>query len=594
MDGTSATIASFDQSDLLTILTEQGHITADQADMVRRRMRRAMVPSHQAILDLGFASEEAVHKALAQSSGLPFVVLSDLEIPPEATDRVPAKVALHYKIVPLSIERNSLKAAFAAPPEVRARENLRLLLGLRLDPVIASPKDISRSLKQIYGLGADTVMQIRQDRGFEKRASASIVYDQMTGQDLDDGDEQSASIIRLVNQLLLEALELETTDVHIEPFEETAAVRYRIDGMLRSIPTPPGLRELHEAIVARLKVMANLDIAERRLPQDGRIRVRVAEEDFDLRVSILPTRFGETLCLRILNRSGIFLGLEQLGLAPKHVALLAKLVALPHGILLVTGPTGSGKTTTLYACLAVVKERNPERKIITVEDPVEYVLEGTSQIQIRSDIGLTFARGLRSILRHDPDIILVGEIRDGETAEIAIRSALTGHLVLSTLHTNDSVGAVNRLVDMGIEPFLVAASVVASMAQRLVRRICAHCKEPHPDLTPRLRAEIARSLEVAPDEVNAWRGRGCIECNESGYRGRVAIFEVFLLDETIQDMVCRNAATTELRHEALEHGMRTLRDDGWIKVSRGATSIEEITRITSSLDLSYDVGEDEN
>ena len=594
MDLSNATVASFDQSDLLTILTEQGHITAEQADMVRRRMRRAMMPSHQAVLDLGFASEEAVHKALAQSNGLPFVVLSEIELSPEATDRVPAKVALHYKIVPISLERNSLKAAFAAPPEVRDRENLRLLLGLRLDPVIASPKDISRSLKQIYGLGADTVMQIRQDRGLQKRASASVVYDQATGEDLEDGDEQSASIIRLVNQLLLEALELETTDIHIEPFEDSAHVRYRIDGMLRSIPTPPGLRELHEAIVARLKVMANLDIAEHRLPHDGRIRVRVAEEDFDLRVSILPTRFGETLCLRILNRSGIFLGLEQLGLAAKHATLLSRLVALPHGILLVTGPTGSGKTTTLYACLAVVKERNPERKIITVEDPVEYVLEGTSQIQIRSDIGLTFARGLRSILRHDPDIILVGEIRDGETAEIAIRSALTGHLVLSTLHTNDSVGAVNRLVDMGIEPFLVAASLVASMAQRLVRRICRHCKEPQPDLTPRLRAEIARSLEIAPDEVNAWRGRGCIECNETGYRGRVAIFELFLLDETIQDMICRNAATSELRHEALEHGMRTLRDDGWIKVSQGATSIEEISRLTSSLDLSYDVDEDEN
>ncbi|NOY80386.1 MAG: type II/IV secretion system protein [Kiritimatiellaeota bacterium] len=586
------TLVSPSGGDLLSLLVDKDVITAEQAETARRRMRRAAIPSHQAVMDLGIASEEDVFRAVAETNALPFMVLSETELGEDAAKKVPAKVALHYKFVPISISRGTLRAAFSSPPSVRDRQNLRLLLGLRLDPCIAGPKDIARTLKNIYGLGAETVLQIRQDRGLGRAADA-VRFESTAGQDLTTTEtEDDASITHLVNQMLVEALEMDTTDIHIEPFEDTVRLRYRIDGMLRDIPTPPGLRELHEAIVARLKVMADLNIAEHRLPHDGRIRVRVGEEDFDLRVSILPTRFGETLCLRILNRASIFLEMEQLGLDRQQRVILEKLVKLPHGIILVTGPTGSGKTTTLYAALAKVKADSPERKIITVEDPVEYVLEGTSQIQIRADIGLTFARGLRSILRHDPDIILVGEIRDAETAEIAIRSAMTGHLVLSTLHTNDSVGAVNRLIDMGIEPFLVAASLVASLAQRLVRRICPHCKEKQTEINPRLRAQMARSLGIAPEEVHAWKGKGCIECNYTGYRGRVAVFEIFLLDENIQDMVSRHASTSQLRHEAREHGMRTLRDDGWVKVQAGFTTIEEVTRITSTLDLTYEVPED--
>jgi general secretion pathway protein E/type IV pilus assembly protein PilB len=572
--------------DILDLLQQQGELSAEQAEMVRRRVRRASVPAHQAVIDLGYSSEEVVYRTLARANGLEFVSLGERTLPAELIERVPAKVALHYRFVPLALERGALRAAFSQPPDVRTRQSLGLLLRVRLEVVIASPKDITRTLKQGYGLGAETVLQIRQDRGFQNRVD-SVQYANVAGENLEAQDAEDASIVHLVNQLLMEALEMDCTDIHIEPFEEVSRVRYRIDGMLRDIPTPPGLRQLHESIVSRLKVMADLNIAERRVPHDGRIRVKVGKEDFDLRVSILPTRFGETLCLRILNRKAIFMELEMLGFTPVQLEIFRQLIALPHGIVLVTGPTGSGKTTTLYACLCKVRDSNPERKIITVEDPVEYVLEGTSQVQIRSDIGLTFANGLRSILRHDPDIILVGEIRDGETAEIAIRSAMTGHLVLSTLHTNDSVGAVNRLVDMGIEPFLVAASLVAAMAQRLVRRICPHCKEEDTEIPRRVRNEMAESLGIHAEEVRAWRGRGCLECNQTGYRGRRAIFELFLLDEEIQDMICRHASTGELRHTAAARGMRTLRDDGWIKVTEGGTTIEEVTRITSSLDLSY-------
>lgn len=590
MSAAQASEFTGDSGALLDALVEHSVIGADQAEPVRRRVRRTGTSVVQAVLDLGLTSEEAVYRMVAELGGVDFVDLQQVEIDREAIEKTPAKVAFHYRMVPLSRTHSTLQAAFPSPPNVRDRENLRLLLGLRIEPVVSTPSAIRDALKRFFGLGAETVLQIRQDRGLRDRADQTVSYDGVQGQDL-GADEETASIIRLVNQILLEALEVAATDIHIEPLPNDVKLRYRIDGMLRDVPTPPGMRELHEAIVTRMKIMADLNIAEKRLPHDGRIRVRIGDERFDLRVSILPTRFGETLCLRILNRSAIFLELEQLGINAKQLSLLNRLIDLPHGIVLVTGPTGSGKTTTLYAALAKVRVSNPERKIITVEDPVEYELEGTSQIQIRADIGLTFAAGLRSILRHDPDIILVGEIRDGETAEIAIRSSLTGHLVLSTLHTNDSVGAVNRLVDMGVEPYLVAASVSASLAQRLVRRVCPHCRVEDTDISARVRADMAKSLNIEESEVKAWRGEGCNECNKSGYRGRVAILEIFLLGEEIQDMVSAGSPTAELRRAARSQGMRTLRDSGWEKVSEKLTTVEEITRITGNLMLSYDVAE---
>ena len=586
------TIVTTEGTDLLSILVQQEHLTEDQAEQCRKRVRRAAVPSHQAVLDLGFTSQQAVFRALSQCNGMPFVILAEQTIPEDVQAHVPAKVALHYRLVPLSLERGTLTAAFSNPPTIRDRENLRLLLGMRLSPVLATPIEVNSALKKMYGLGAETVIQLRQGRSFERR-SESVVYGDTDGQDLEAEDAESASIIQLVNQILMEAVELGTTDIHVEPFKDKCRVRYRIDGMLRDIPTPPGMLELHDAIVSRMKIMASLNIAERRLPHDGRIRVNIGDDSFDLRVSILPTRFGETLCLRILSSSSIFLDMAQLGLGRGHLCILEQLIRLPHGILLVTGPTGSGKTTTLYAALAQVRNTNPERKIITVEDPVEYELVGTTQIQIKSDIGLTFASGLRSILRHDPDIVLIGEIRDAETAEIAIRAALTGHLVLSTLHTNDSVGAINRLVDMGVEPYLVASSLSASMAQRLVRRICPHCKAEVEHIPHRLRSEIAQCLDIPPEDVHAWEGKGCMECNQTGYRGRVAIYEFFLLDEEIQDMVSAHLQTSELRKAAIKRGMHTLREDGWAKVAQGQTTIDEVTRMTSTFKISYELPEEE-
>jgi general secretion pathway protein E/type IV pilus assembly protein PilB len=580
--------------DVLSILIAQGHITEEQAEQARRRMRRAAVASHQAVLDLGYANQEVVYRALSECNGLPFVILAKEEISEEATQKVPAKVALHYNLVPMAINRGTLRAAFFNPPSLRDRENLRLVLGLRLEPVLGTPGEINAVLKRIYGLGAEKVQQIRKDRQGNRLYEGKGAFDDSQTEELGAANAtDEASIINLVNEIIFEAMELGTTDIHIEPFRENIRLRYRIDGMLREIPTPAGMVELHDAIVSRLKIMAKLNIAEKRLPHDGRIRVNIGGDFADLRVSIMPTRFGETICLRILNRSSIFLEMAQLGLNKRQHAILRQLVNLPHGILLVTGPTGSGKTTTLYAALAQVRDSNPERKIITVENPVEYELEGTSQIQMHAEIGLTFAAALRSILRHDPDIILVGEIRDNETADIAIQSALTGHLVLSTLHTNDSVGAVNRLVNMGIEPYLVAAALSAALAQRLVRRICPHCKTEDREITRRVRAEIADIMGVPPEDVQAWKGEGCLECNHTGYKGRVAIYEFFLLDEELQDMVAAHRATGELRKAAIERGMRTLRDDGWEKVAQGLTSIEEIQRITSTFQIGYDIDEDE-
>jgi len=586
----AADVADTISQELIRRLVAQEHLSTAQADTVRRRMRRSGISAQQAIAELEFCSQENLYRALADASGIPFVVLHDLELDEEARRLVSPKAAIHYRCVPLRCKKGSLEAAFAAPPSTHDLENLRLLLGRRIEPRLATAQEVTQVLKTIYGLGAETVIRI-QERFADRQYRGREVHYETGGRDLAE-DSDAAPIISLVDQILIDALEMNATDIHLEPYPEDVHLRYRIDGMLQEIPVPPGVRKLHDAIISRLKVMADLNIAERRLPHDGRIRVRIGKEEFDLRVSILPTRFGETICLRILNRRSIFYQLPELGLEPHDHRILKRLINLPHGIVLVTGPTGSGKTTTLYASLAKVLENSPERKIITVEDPVEYELPGISQIQIHSEIGLTFAAGLRSILRHDPDIILVGEIRDAETAEIAIRAALTGHLVFSTLHTNDSVASVNRLIDMGIEPYLVAASLVACLAQRLVRSLCPHCKQPETAISRHVRNEIAQCLNLNPDEVGAWKGVGCAECNHTGYRGRVAIYEFFLLDEELQDMVSAHAPSTELRRTARKRGMRTLREDGWIKVAKGLTTIDEISRITGNFLIDYHLGED--
>ena len=393
-----------------------------------------------------------------------------------------------------------------------------------------------------------------------------------------DSQLKDGTISRLVDQILAEALKLRATDVHIEPFQDSIRLRYRIDGILQKVPVPEQLKQLYGAIVSRLKVIADLNIAERRLPHDGRITMKTNGEQFDLRVSVIPTKHGETICLRILGRESLFLDLTKLGMSAGQEKLFTEMVNLPQGLILITGPTGSGKTTTLYAALSRANEDG--RKIITIEDPVEYQIDGISQIQTREDIGLTFAHGLRSILRHDPDVVLVGEIRDHDTAEIAIRAAQTGHLVLSTLHTNDSIGAVSRLLGMGMESHLIGSSLVASVAQRLASRICEKCRTPDTFLDEDLRREMAKTLLIPSEDVKVWKGKGCEACGGQGYRGRIAIYEFFLMNDELAEAIAQGITVTRLKDEALRFGWRSLRDQAFHKIQDGVIGMDELKRVT--------------
>jgi general secretion pathway protein E/type IV pilus assembly protein PilB len=456
--------------------------------------------------------------------------------------------------------------------------NLRLLLGKRFKVVLATPSSIHAVIKKHFGLGAETIQKLREERGGAE-INQEIVFD-VQGKETDSAVE--ATVSAFVDQLLQEALRLQATDIHLEPYANNIRLRYRLDGILETVPVPADMRHLYAAVISRIKIMAGLNISEKRLPHDGRIAMKTGNEEYDLRVSIVPTKYGEAACLRILGRQNLFLDLGQLGMEANQEAVFAQLTQLPQGMVLLTGPTGSGKTTTLYTALAQANDEG--RKIITFEDPIEYQLEGTVQIQVREQIGLTFASGLRSVLRHDPDVVLVGEIRDFETAEIAVRAAQTGHLVLSTLHTNDSISAVTRLLEMHIEPYLIASSLVCSIAQRLARRICRHCAQEDPQIPASVREEMAVALGLPAQEVRAWKGRGCVECNQKGQRGRVAVYEFFLLNEAVANLIRPGLRTGELRDAARKLGWRSLREMGWLKVQRGQVAISEQERWTHLID----------
>ncbi len=553
-------------------------IDAAQAEVARRRAELQNIPLHRAVADLGLAPEGATYRAAAEAHGLEFVALADLTVEREVLERVPSALALEHRFAPLAVEEGTLLAAFAEPPTLAELGRLRLLLGLRVRARLCGPSALRDFVRQHYGLGADTIQRLRTERSPVPGESGEIVFD-VQGSDAPD----DATIIHFVDQLLSEALRLEATDIHLEPFAGTVKLRYRIDGLLHDVPLPPGLRAHYGALISRLKVMAELDITERRVAHDGRIAMSRGGAHYDLRVSIIPTPHGETVCLRVLGRDKLLLDLGHLGMEPEQRALMEELAALPQGLALITGPTGSGKTTTLYALLA--QARDGRRKIITLEDPVEYKLDGVSQIQTRSELGLDFASGLRSVLRHDPDVSLVGEIRDRETADVAMRSAQTGHLVLSTLHTNDSIGALTRLIDMGVEPWVIGSSLVCSVAQRLARRVCPHCAEPDPEIAPEIREEMAASLGLAPEAVRAMRGRGCPECRGTGERGRVAVYEFFLITDEVVDTLSADVRTVALRELARRQGWRSLRDNGWKKVQAGLISIAENQRLTRRLQL---------
>ncbi len=560
------------------LLVQRGIVDESKLERARNEAVKNNLPLASVIPQMGFARAETVYAALADFCEMRFVAPSRDGLDKALVQKAPARFATHYGFVPVQERNGTLVVAISDPLNPQLLDDIRMVLKRRIEPAVTTPQEIARATKELYGVGADTMERILIDA--EAEGPVLTIEGGDVGADLGD-DTIDASIIKFVNELILEAIQSDTTDIHIEPFEDSLRVRYRIDGILHQAPTPPSIRGFHAAIVSRIKIMANLNIAEKRLPQDGKILASFGESHYDLRVSILPTPHGETVNIRILSRSSMAMTMDQLGFLPADMKLFNTLIAKPYGIILVTGPTGSGKTTTLYAALS--KLNDIDRKIITIEDPIEYQLQGVSQMQVQPKIGFDFSLGLRSMLRHDPDIMLVGEIRDYETAEMAIRSSLTGHLVLSTLHTNDSAGAVTRLIDMGIEPFLISSTMVASVAQRLVRRICKHCAQPDTPDHDLLRVEFGADDRQMKD-ANFLRGAGCEECLHTGFRGRLAIYEILAFSERIKEMTVQRATAVEIKKEALKQGMQTLRASGWQRVHAGDTTPEEVLRVTADAD----------
>lgn len=517
-------------------------------------------------------SESDLLKALSIQFDMPF--LTDIpteDLNTDFAEKVPIHFLKKYKIVPV-FTSNEASVAVNDPLEFQPLDDLRQVLEWdRIQTVLAPNSAIISAINFAYDMSRDSAEQVIQNM-HEEDSGLILSEIEEIGDLLDDTSD--APIIKLVNLVLSQAVKSRASDIHIEPYQNKLKVRYRVDGILYDMLTPP--KHIQSTLVSRIKVMAKLNIAEKRLPQDGRIEIRIADKNVDIRVSTIPTGFGERVVLRLLDKSSVLLKLDDLGLPEDRLRLVNKLIRIPHGIILVTGPTGSGKTTTLYAALTMIN--NPDINIITIEDPVEYQIEGIGQIHVNPKVGITFANGLRSIVRQDPDVILVGEIRDLETAEIAIQSALTGHLVFSTLHTNDSASAVTRLIDMGIEPFLVSSSVVALLAQRLVRVICKNCKEPFTPDEESLE-NIGITHEMFADR-KIYRGRGCSLCLNTGYKGRAGLFELMILDDKIKNLILKTPDSNAIKHKAIEQGMITLRQDGAQKVLDGITTIEEVFRVT--------------
>ena len=515
-------------------------------------------------------TEERVLRWLAQEYGVGYAVLDELEPDKQVLSLFPARLLLRDELLPLRRVDNQIEVATSRLFATQGLDGLRALTGLRLRPVLAPTEVIQREMKKRLGIGADTIDTLDEESGLQ------VVDDGggMNDNNLDEAAED-ASIIRFVNQVLKDAIDLRASDIHLEPFEDELRIRYRIDGVLQEVPVPAQVKRFQPAIGARVKILSHLNIAEKRLPQDGRIKVRIDTNEVDIRVSVIPMLHGEAVVMRLLRQNKGILGAKDLGMGQRELSCLERVLQLPHGIVLVTGPTGSGKTSTLYTALNEINDH--VRKIITIEDPVEYQMKGVNQIQVSEKSGLTFARGLRSILRHDPDVILIGEIRDQETAQIAVQASLTGHLVFSTLHTNDAAGAVTRLADMGVEPYLVASSLEAVLAQRLVRLLCPHCKAV--DTSPEARAYKTR-LGI-PLEATLYRAVGCRECRNTGYHGRRAIFEWMDTNSEIRQLVLKNASTDAIRNAAVRAGMTTLADDGRRLVEAGVTTIEEVLSVTT-------------
>lgn len=553
---------------IAALLKRSGCLTDEQiAQVLENRSESASIVKR--IVEQGLAVEEALLQGLAEALELKYTRLNDLTVEKEVLTRLPAKVVFQHNAVPLAVENGVLQVAVSDPFNSSLVDVLRLVSGMRVRLALCPSADIARAINRFYGVGADTMERLMQDDRIEVDADESLAK-----MDLSELD-QEASIVKFVNQIIWEAYKDRSTDIHFEPMEDELRIRYRVDGVLHQTSMPPQLKRFQAAIVSRIKVMANVDIAEKRLPQDGRISLTIQGEEIDIRVSTMPTVYGESISLRLLTRGGGLVGLDEIGMGQRDEEVMRRLILKPHGILLVTGPTGSGKSTTLYACLSQIN--TIDKRIITVEDPIEYEMAGVNQIHVRPDIGLTFAVGLRHILRQDPDVIMVGEIRDFETAEIAIRASLTGHLVLSTLHTNDSAGAITRLVDMGVEPFLVASSIEAVLAQRLVRVLCKHCKKP-----AEVDREFLKGINFPIERLEnktIYEPQGCEKCRHSGFLGRRGIFEGLVITDLIRSMVVARDSANAVKQVGIQQGMRTLREDGWEKVLLGVTTVEEVLRV---------------
>ncbi len=561
------------EDSIVELLLARGVITEAQVAEAREHGQATGVSLVDALILLKHVTESEILQLQASEYGMDtFEFSPDYKIPPEVIAMVPADVARRYRVVPVMRNEGTLTVAMADPSDLEALDSIRYILHMDVEGVVASRKAIDRALDYYYGELGDSVESFLEEMTEGTMDIANVATSDVAAETADEEDEE-APIIRLVSLLILEAFRTRASDIHIEPMEKRCRVRYRIDGVLHEVENPP--KYLQNSIISRIKLMAGMDLSEHRIPQDGRILVPAMGRELDLRVSDIPCTHGESIVMRILDKTSVMLGIQELGFLEDDQQLILKIIAFPDGIFLVTGPTGSGKTTSLYSFLHTLNQ--PTRKIITAEDPVEYELSGINQVQINPEINLTFANALRSMLRQAPNIIMVGEIRDTETAEIAINAALTGHLVFSTLHTNDAPSAITRLLDMGVKPFLVASAVRAIMAQRLVRRLCKNCREPYTP-TP----EDLEALDLPPDFFagqTLMRGKGCSECN-GGYKGRLGIFEIFILDASIQQLIYARADASAVRARAIELGMRTLRQDGLRKVTAGITSLEEVVRAT--------------
>ena len=561
---------------IATILLDQGLITSEQLEMALLEHRETGERLDQVLIKRGMVRDNEVTRAIGEQFDLPVIDLTEVSVDDDVLKTIPPQIVFRQRCVPIEKRPASngspgaLRVATADPFDLSVFDELRLMVGCPIELVLAEEEELRNFIRTHYGVGGDTLEAMARGRG-----DADLLDAEVDAEASEAEAAQEASVIKLVNELLFEAIDSRATDVHIEPYEGKLSVRYRVDGVLQRANVPPTIHSFGSAIVSRIKIMSSLNIAEKRKPQDGRITVRRKGQEFDLRVSVIPMLFGEGIVLRILNKSAVLMTLDDLGMPDHIVRTWDTLISRPHGILLVTGPTGSGKSTTLYASLnRIVSE---EIKAITVEDPVEYHVGGVNQIQVNQKVGLSFAAGLRSILRHDPDVIMIGEIRDKETAEAAVQASLTGHLVFSTLHTNDASGALPRLLDMGVEPYLAASSVEGVLAQRLVRRVCDQCAERY---TPEP-SELPDGVILEPGE-QLTKGVGCKNCYQTGYRGRVGVYELLRVNEPIREMVMDRANAAKISRQGLQDGVLSrLQDDGLAKARRGLTTVSEVMRVTT-------------